>query len=103
MSNQSNDGFQGSKPFITDRQYQNLSLAELKYILQEEKQRLKDNYKELDERKKLIRDIKKVQKLNEKVKQGIDIKKERKKPKPKKIKKGDDNEMKKVKSFDEYF
>ena len=102
MSNQSNDGFQGSQPFITDRQYQNLSLAELKHILEEEKESLKKNYKELDERKKLIRDIKKVQKLNEKVKQGIDIKKESKqKSKPKKIKK--DNEIKKIKSFDEYF
>ena len=80
MSNQSNDGFQGSQPFITDRQYQNLSLAELKHILEEEKESLKKNYKEIDERKKIIRDIKKVQKLNEEVKQGIDIKKERKKP-----------------------
>ena len=102
MSNQSNDGFQGSQPFITDRQYQNLSLAELKHILEEEKESLKKNYKELDERKTLIRDIKKVQKLNEKVKQGIDIKKERKKPKPEKIKKGNDNEIKKIKTFDRY-
>ena len=85
MSNQSNDGCQGSQPFITDKQYQNLSLAELKHILEEEKQRLKNNYKEIDERKKIIRDIKKVQKLNEKVKQGIDIvKKRKKKSKPKK-------------------
>ena len=52
MSNQSNDGFQGSQPFITVRQYQNLSLAELKHILEEEKQSLKKNYKEIDERKK---------------------------------------------------
>ena len=106
MSNQSNDGFQGSQPFITVRQYQNLSLAELKHILEEEKESLKKNYKELDERKKLIRDIKKVQKLNEKVKQGIDIKKERKKPKPKKIpptKTAGPLEIKKIKSFDEYF
>ena len=106
MSNQSNDGFQGSQPFITDRQYQNLSLAELKHILEEEKESLKKNYKELDERKKLIRDIKKVQKLNEKVKQGIDIKKERKKTQHKKIpptKTVGPPEMKKIKSFDEYF
>ena len=79
MSNQSNDGFQGSQPFITDKQYQNLSLAELKHILEEEKESLKKNYKEVDERKKIIRDIKKVQKLNEKVKQGIDIKKRKEK------------------------
>ena len=51
MSNQSIDGFQGSQPFISDKQYQNLSLDELKYTLQEEKQKLRDNYKELDERK----------------------------------------------------
>ena len=79
MSNQSNDGFQGSQPFITDRQYQNLSLAELKHILEEEKESLMKIYKEIDERKKIIRDIKKVQKLNEKVKQGIDIKKRKEK------------------------
>ena len=91
MSNQSIDGFQGSQPFITDKEYQNLSLDELKYILQEEKQRLKDNYKELGEKQKLIKDIKKIQKLNEKVKKGIDIKKHKKKSKPKKIK-----------TFDEY-
>ena len=52
MSNQSIDGFLGSQPFITDKQYQNLSLAELKHILEEEKESLKKNYKELDERKK---------------------------------------------------
>ena len=106
MSNQSNDGFQGSQPFITVRQYQNLSLAELKHILEEEKESLKKNYKELDERKKLIRDIKKVQKLNEKVKQGIDIKKERKKSNTKRYpptKTVGPPEMKKIKSFDEYF
>ena len=67
-------------------------MGELKYILQQEKQRLKDNYKELGERQKLIKDIKKIKKLNEKVKKGIDIKKPRKKSKPKKIK-----------TFDEYF
>ena len=52
MSNQLIDGFQGSQPFITDKQYQNLSLAELKHILEEEKESLKKNYKELDDRKK---------------------------------------------------
>ena len=93
MSNQSNDGFQGSQPFITDKQYQNLSLAELKHILEEEKEILKKNYKELDERKKIIRNIKKIKKLNEKVKQDVDIVKERKKK----------SKPKKIKSFDEYF
>ena len=50
-------------------------MEKLKYILQEEKQRLKDNYKELAEKQKLIKDIKKLKRLNEKVEKGIDIKK----------------------------
>ena len=66
MSNQSIDGFQGSQPFISDEQYQNLSLAELKHILEEEKQGIKDDCKEFNERKKLIHDIKKIQKLEKK-------------------------------------
>ena len=101
MSNQLIDGFQGSQPFITDKQYQNLSLAELKHILEEEKESLKKNYKELDERKKITRNIKKMKKLNEKVKQGVDILKERKKPKIKKL--NEKPKIKKIKSFDEYF
>ena len=101
MSNQSIDGFLGSQPFITDKQYQNLSLAELKRILEEEKESLKKNYKELDERKKIIRYIKKMKKLNEKVKQGVDILKERKKPKIKKL--NEKPKIKKIKSFEEYF
>ena len=92
MSNQSVDGFQGSQPFISDKEYKSLSLDQLKYILNQKKQGLKDNYKELSEKEKIIRDIRKVDKLNEKVKQGIDIKKRKKKLKTKKIK-----------SFDEYF
>ena len=104
MSNQSNDGFQGSQPFISNKEYNSLSLDQLRYILNQKKQVLKDNYKELSEKEKIIRDIRKVDKLNEKVKQGIDIKKERKKKfKTKKIKKGSVNEIKKIKSFDEYF
>ena len=66
MSNQSIDGFQGSQPFISDKLYQNLSLAELKHILEEEKQGIKDDYKEFNERKKLIHDIKKIKKLEKK-------------------------------------
>ena len=93
-------------------------MAELKHILEEEKESLKKNYKELDEKQKLIKDIKKMKKLNEKVKQGIDIVKERKKskkitrqndgkvPKSKKLPHQNDEsgpEPKKIKSFDEYF
>ena len=101
MSNQSIDCFLGSQPFITGKQYQNLSLAELKHILEEEKESLKKNYKELDERKKIIRYIKKMKKLHEKVKQGVDILKERKKPKIKKL--NEKPKIKKIKSFEEYF
>ena len=62
-------------------------MAELKHILEEKKKRIKDDYKELNEKQKLIHDIRKIDRLSEKIKQGIDIVKERKKKsKPKKIK-----------------
>ena len=31
MSNQSEDGFQGSQPFITDDEYKSLSIDQLRY------------------------------------------------------------------------
>ena len=96
MSNQSVNGFQGSQPFITDNDYKSLSLDQLRFILNQKKQGLKDSYKELSEKEKIIRDIRKLDKLNEKVKEGKDIKKKLKKHKPP-IKK------KKIKTFDEYF
>ena len=96
MSNQSVNGFQGSQPFVTDKEFQNLSLDEIRHIIAEEKEALKKDYNELGKRRKLIRDYKKLVKLREKVKQGIDIKKEIKKPKAP-IKK------KKIKTFEEYF
>ena len=92
MSNQSIDGFRGSQPFITDNEYKNLSMDELKYILQEEKQKLKKNYEELGEKQKLIKGIKKLKRLNEKAEKGIDIRKPSKKSKPKEIK-----------TFEQYF
>ena len=79
MSNQSVNGFQGSQPFITDNDYKSLSLEQLRYILSQKKQGIKDSYKELSGKEKIIRDIKKLDKLNEKIKQGIDIKKKLKK------------------------
>ena len=84
MSNQSVDGFQGSQPFINDNKYKNLSMDELKLILEYKKQKLKKIYNEFSKKQKLIKDIKKLQKLNEKVENGIDIRKPRKKSKPKK-------------------
>ena len=102
MSNQSTNGFQGSQPFITDKQFQNLSLDEIRHIIAEEKEELKKDYKELGERRKLIKQYKKLKEAREKVKQGIDIKKEMKKPKPP-AKTAGPSKKKKIKSFDEYF
>ena len=92
MSNQSVNGFQGSQPFITDKQFQNLSLAEIKSILEQEKEALKKDYNELEQRQRLIKQYKKLVEARNKVRQGIDIKKKYKKSKPKKIK-----------TFEEYF
>ena len=97
MSNQLVNGFQGSQPFITDNQYKSLSLEQLRYILNQKKKTIKKNYKELSEKEKLIRDIRNLDKLNEKVKKGIDIKKKLKKHK--KVNKT----IRKIKTFDEYF
>ena len=102
MSNQSVDGFQGSQPFITDNQYKSLSLDQLRYILNQKKKTIKDSYKELSEKEKIIRDIRKLDKLNEKVKQGIDIKKKLRKNKPH-VKTTAPSKKKKIKTFDEYF
>ena len=79
MSNQTVDGFQGSQPFITDKQFQNLSLDEIKHIIELEKEELKKDYKELASRRKLINKYKKLVEARQKVKQGIDIKKNLKK------------------------
>ena len=107
MSNQFDNGFKVSQPFITDNEYKSLSLEQLRYISNQKKKTIQKSYKELSEKEKLIRDIRRLDKLNEKVKQGIDIKKKYKKKKaPTKtaapftklsIKK------KKIKTFDEYF
>ena len=102
MSNQSVNGFQGSQPFITDNEYKSLSLDQLRYILNQKKKTIKDSYKELSEKEKLIRDIRKLDKLNEKVKQGIDIKKKYKKKKAP-VKTTAPSKKKKIKTFDEYF
>ena len=95
MSNQFDNGFQGSQPFITDKEYKSLSLDQLRYISNQKKKTIKKSYKELSEKEKLIRDIRRLDKLNEKVKKGIDIKK--------KYKKKLTTKKKKIKTFDEYF
>ena len=89
MSNQEN-GFQGSVPFIQDKEFQNMSLDQIRHIIKQEEEALKKDYNELDERKRLIKRFKRLQKAREKVRQGIDIKKEYKK-------------KKRIKTFEEYF
>ena len=111
MSNQTTNGFEGNK------QFQNLSLDEIRNLVNEQKEELKKDYKERRERIKLINQYKKLTQAREKVRQGIDIKKEMKKPKPKpktptktvvnskkkKPKTKPKTQTKKVKSFDDYF
>ena len=101
MSNQSTNGFQGFQPFINDKQFQNLSLDEIRNLIEEEKEGLKKDYKELGERKKLIKQYKKLKEAREKVRKGIDIKKVSKKKAT--VKKTPPSEKKKIKSFEEYF
>ena len=91
MSNQEN-GFQGSQPFITDKQFQNLSLDEIRHIIAQEKEELKKDYSELGERKKLIKQYKKLVEARNKVKKGIDIRKNIKR-----------KASSKTKTFEEYF
>ena len=96
MSNQEN-GFQGSTPFITDKQFQNLSLDEIKHLIEQEKEELKKDCKELASRRKLINQYKKLVAARQQVKKGIDIKKKLKKHK--KVNKT----IRKIKTFEEYF
>ena len=98
MSNQEN-GFQGSQPFITDKQFQNFSLDEIRHIIAQERKGLKKDYSEFDQRKRLIKQYKKLVEARNKVKQGIDIKKKLKKKATAKNRKS----SKKVKTFEEYF
>ena len=51
MSNQSENGFQGSQPFITDNEYKSLSLDQLRYIINQKKKTIKESYNELSEKK----------------------------------------------------
>ena len=111
MSNQSENGFQVSQPYITDNEYKSLSLEQLRYILNQKKKTIQKNYKELSEKEKIIRDIRRLDKLNEKVKKGIDIKKKYKKHKkdvkvidiPGRLTITRKINKKKIKTFDEYF
>ena len=80
------------------KQLQNMSLGEIRNLINKQKKELKKDYKELRERRKLIKQYKKLAQAREKVRKVIDIKRELKKPKPK-----PKPSSKKVKSFSEYF
>ena len=116
MSNQLENGFQGSQPFVTDKQFQNLSLDEIRHIIEQEKEELKKDFNELEERKRLIKKYKKLMEVRNQVKQGIDIKKKLKKNKPPTVstviskkknipsaKLSIKYKKKNIKTFDEYF
>ena len=99
----------------TNKQLMNLSLDELKKILSQDKQKVKKDYKEMEEKIKVIEKIKKVRKIGNKIKQGkikpkvnskkiktkVNSKKIKTKVKPKKIK--SKVVTKKIKSFEDYF
>ena len=53
---------------FTNEEYKSLSLAELKKIYNQKKKLVRENYKELTEKEKIIHDIRKIDKLNEKIK-----------------------------------
>ena len=94
MSNQSFNGFEGSQPFMKDEDYyKTLTTDELKSIIKKKKKELRKNYKELTEKKELIRYVKRITKLNKQVLKGVDIKNLKKKKKKKK----------KLKTFEDYF
>ena len=59
---------QGTNPSLQD-----LSLDKIRALIEEEKEGLKKDYKELGERKKLIKQYNKIKEAREKVRQGIII------------------------------
>ena len=76
-------------------------MDEIRHLIEEEKEGLKKDYKEFGERRKLIKQYNKIKKAREKLQQGIDIKPKSKKTPPTKT--VSPPEVKKRKSFDEYF
>ena len=55
---------------FSDKQLMNLSLDELKKIVSQEKQELKKDYNEFEEKTKLIEKFTKYRKFRNKIKQG---------------------------------
>ena len=81
----------GSKGSNFLNQTQNMSLDQIRKIIAKEEKALKKEYSELKERRKLVKRFQRLQKVREKVRQGINIKKTYKKKKKQK------------KTFQEYF
>ena len=93
MSNQSVNGFEGSKPFINYKEFQKLSQGEIRNIIEQEKKGLRKEYKNLKQGKRLYKQYKKLVEARNQVKKGVDIKKKLKKK----------AKAKKVKTFEDYF
>ena len=93
MSNQLVNGFKGSQPFITYKEFHNLSQDEMRNIIAQEKKALKKEYKDLKQGKRLYKQYKKLVEARNQVKKGVDIKKKFKKK----------AKAKKVKTFEDYF
>ena len=93
-----------SNQTFTDKQLQNLSLDEIKKIVEKEKKGLKKDYKELEKKRKLIEKYRKLTEFRKKVKKGKVIKKKPQvvsTPTSKKIK--NKTHSKKIKTFEDYF
>ena len=64
-------------------EFANMSLDQIKKVIEKEEKALKKEYSELNERRKLVKRFQKLQKARQKVRQGINIKKTHKKKKTK--------------------
>ena len=100
MAYQTNDGFEDTKSSEIKDYYDKLEYDELKLIEEYERQRLNKNYKEYDKKQQLIKNIKKIQRINEKLEKNIPLKESEK---PKRLRKEKKKKKKKIRSFEEYF
>ena len=81
--------------------YDKLEYDQLKLLEEYEKQRLKKNYEKYSKKQHIIKNIKKLQKINEKMEKDIPLK-ESEKPKSLRKEKKEKKEPK-IKTFEEYF
>ena len=96
MKNQLANNFQN----FTDKQLQNMSLDKIKQIVAQEKEGLKKDYNELEERRKLIKKYRKLKEYRQKVKQGKVKQGKVIKKKPQVVSTAP---SKKIKTFEDYF